>query len=242
MYSLVLGSGGLDSTGFTILMESLHKQWPKGRHVAIIPEQPCPWVGTASNITRGILPTVEHSKDIHKSHGWKDVYTAKCTPVDAMYYGIYHSADLLGFNNPFQMVFTGVNHGAVLGLDALHSSAVVAAALCSRTYGVPGVCFAQDMPKPAQGNIDRKNFKISERVLGELLHSIVPSSGECLVLNIPQQNPLRPEYAMLADYHPKFPAKMSPYLRGPRTDITALDEGCISIASLSISINSPARL
>lgn len=242
MYSLVLGSGGLDSTGFTILMESLHLLWPKGRHVAIIPEKPCVWAGTASNVSQGIAPKIEHRPDFKKSHGWKDVYVAKCFPVDAMYYGINNSQSLMGFDNPFDLVITGVHHGEVVGLDVLHSSAFAAVALCSRTYGTPGMCIAQQMADPRQGDIDRQSFKVSERILGNLLTSISPTPGECIVVNVPSTSPIGPQNAQLADYQPRLPAKAAPYFKGIKTDIAVLKDNYVSVAECALSINSPVRL
>jgi broad specificity polyphosphatase/5'/3'-nucleotidase SurE len=241
MYSLVLGSGGLDSTGFIIMMETLHKLWPKGRHVAIVSEQACPWVGSASNVSN-VKATVQHSPDFKKTRGWKDVYTTKSTPMDSMYYGIHNSDELLGFHQQFILVVAGILHGAVVGHNVLHSSAVVAAGVCSRTYGLPGFCIAQQMSKPVQGDVDRKHFQNSARLLPDLLCGMAPQANECLVLNVPEATPQGPEHAIIADYHPALPAKCNPFTKGPKTDIAALENNKVSIAQLYLNFNSRMTL
>lgn len=245
MYSLVLGADGPDSTGLQVLLESLHKLWPKGRHIVLVPGTPVPWVGTMSHLsnTFGGSLSLKKSKTLEKVGYKKDVYEIKGTPVDAVYYAANHSSELLGFDRMFDIVYAGVHHGSVLGMEVLHAADVVAAAVATRIYGLPSLSFAQQMVKPESGDVDPKQFELARKLVPQFLKALSPIPGESLLVNIPNQPPIAPGNAIIADYHPKFPAKSAPFRRSKRkTDITVLEQGYVSVAEMVLNVNIPFKI
>lgn len=126
---LVTNDDGIDSPGLAALVVELAKV---GEVVVAAPRQNCSGSSHSVRI-RGPLRVVSH-----KVAGAKEAWAVDGTPADAVRFGILG----IGKDSRFDMVVSGINRGANVGLVA-HYSGTVGAAMEGVYQGVPGIAVSE---------------------------------------------------------------------------------------------------
>jgi 5'/3'-nucleotidase SurE len=233
MHTLVVSADGIDATGLAVLLDALYDRYPKTKHVALIPTKPSPTFGSGTVVPQG--KTLEVKAYSHPQYA--NVYKVTGSAVDAMYHGLANSKEFLGFDQQFNMVVTGVNHGAVVGIDVFHSAAVMAALLASYRFGVPALSFAQELEEPQPGAIDRALFDIADKLVRRSLDSLAVTPGECLLVNYPTHAPRG--YRNVISVRQRFGERIPPSKHFD--DIQTLKDGYVTVTELSLNVNLPYR-
>lgn len=170
------------------------------------------------------------------------------TPTDCAYVGLHHL-----FEEPFDLVLSGVNHGPNLGIDVLYSG-TVAAAMEGARYGVPSIAFSlvgRSFPDACWVDVRR----VVHEVLTWFMQGPTLPTERVLNVNIPMgplptPAPLRATRLGHVHYPPHVEEKQDPRGRSylwiggrppvlsnePGTDCAAVQEGCVSITPLLLDL------
>ena len=171
---LVVNDDGIDSPGLTTLVRELASV---GEVVVCAPDSNRSGASHSSVAFGETLTVIER-----KIEGASYACSITGTPADATSYGILH----LGKEDPFDLVVSGVNRGANVGLVA-HYSGTVGAAMEGNYHGIPSVAVSQS-------SSDR-DFVFSARWAAEFVKSLWqqnPQADICWSINVPStKNPIR---------------------------------------------------
>lgn len=128
---LVVNDDGIDSPGIAALAVALNSV---GEVVVCAPD------GNRSGASHSVSPAGEDlSLRPADMAGAIEAWSISGTPADATSFGILH----LGAEDPFDLVVSGVNRGANVGLVA-HYSGTVGAAVEGAIHGIPSIAVSLD--------------------------------------------------------------------------------------------------
>lgn len=240
---LITGDDGPDATGLEILREAVQKVWPARKQVVIVPSTH--YSGISMGLTPGpFLNFMEAPMEQFDT----DCFKVPLTPADIIYRAFYEQDKYAG--RDWGLVLVGVNHGANLGFDVYHSGTVGAAMVAATAFKCPAFAFSQGMPladvaKSVGGDSksDRDLFATAERLVPDFLRKQTPTDGVAYNVNFPPVSTMgyRDSPTAHYSYYRSPPTKLVPRAREERSDITAFDQGFVSVSQLSLRVNTPLR-
>ena len=167
MNILVTNDDGWDATGIDQLAQ-VASQF--GSVTVIAPAEP--QSGISHQLTMGrTMELIEQKPD------W---YSLGGTPADCVRYGLHH------LSKKFDLVLSGINHGANLGVDVF-TSGTVAAAREANFHGVSAIAFSQYRMSMASDNFDwNRAAQWTASTLKHLLLSIdqAPRTADPALINV----------------------------------------------------------
>jgi len=238
MNILLISDDGPESIGLEVLKEAAKSFWPSGKIITITPHEHM--AGKSMSITP-TMGNVDGSPHVSFKNQSPFHYVVKGTPVDCLYLGMLYPTEVLGTDR-FDVVLTGVNQGANVGVDVFHSGTVAVAMLASTLFGVPSIAFSQQVPKADEGRFtalnERATFGVAEQFTRKVLanHSFAP--GVCLNVNFPERAPKGYKNTSPAPYSRWLPSIHS---TDSNNDIIALGDGFITVSELELSVTSNLR-
>jgi 5'-nucleotidase len=229
MNILVVNDDGIDSKGLEILIEAAKA---RGNVYVSIPSV-CQSAMSQGVTIDGVLEINDVTSRL-RVHGG---LTVNGTAVDAL------KAGLRLFEEDFDLVLSGVNLGANLALDINYSS-TVACCIEAAINNIPAVAFSCDDIN-ASYLVDELNF-ILDKIIDEKLYL----HSKVLNVNFPKlgfPKVLGTKLTVLGkrEYHTEFLrinqtnkynilSSTTHYIESPNSDVTAFEEGFISITPLMI--------
>lgn len=234
---LIVNDDGPDSPGLAVLRDSIKLVWPTAKPVVIVPAKPM------SGISMAVSDQGWNDPDaIQPSQIDADFWTVAETPVEIIYRAFTKMDQFTG--RPWDIVMSGVNPGANLGLDIFHSGTCGAAMIASTAFGCGAWAFSQDLPHSLMpvrdpSTVDLKYFDSAVRVLPDYLRTTSIRPGECFNINFPEQAYQGYKTAPQAhySYHRPPPTSLIPRAAGEISDISAVSQGYVSITELALRVN-----
>jgi len=176
-------------------------------------------------------------------------YRIDGTPADCVNIGVHKLLPA-----PPALLVSGINLGPNLGLDDLTSSGTMGACLQAAMYGVPSVCISyclQDYSREITLEELSMGGAVLSSIAGWILRNGMPRGVDVVVASVPECRGIPPEVretrlaiSPLPDIYEEKPGGTYGFLprtldfydgEGEDTDVTAIKEGCISIASFSLN-------
>ena len=140
----------------------------------------------SSGSSAGIIATQSDGRVVVQARQLPGLDGVKCFAVAATPGYIALVASRGAFGDPFQLVLSGVNHGANIGYAIIHSG-TVGAALTAATYGCPAMAVSLDVGLLADDNL---HWTTAAGIAGGLLQealSLPPRTA--LNVNVPNVEP-----------------------------------------------------
>lgn len=240
MRILIVSDDGPNSVGIRILQEAIRANWTSGLDLVTMTTAK-QMSGTSFSVT----PNGQKRSEPYVSFKSiePDFYVLDGTPVDCLYSATLWPEHFFGTTGP-DLVFTGINYGANVGVDLLHSGTVAVAALAASSFGLPSIAFSQDVEKDAESDgtealADRLNFRVAEKFTIKVIKSADFAPGVCLNVNFPRIEPKGYAKVAAAPFSRWLPSQWSrPQGKVDRThDIAKLEDGFISITDVELSIS-----
>jgi 5'-nucleotidase len=174
---LLVNDDGPTAIGLRVLANAIREVY-KGAHLVTI--TPASSLGGQS---MAVTCADLHTFEIKKTQ--EDCFVVDAKPADLIYLaGSYRERFLR--KGRFEMVFSGLNHGANVGMDVYHSGTVGMAMVAAAYLGVGAVAFSKHMswPYPSEKALSEQLAE-SERHLCVILESLRLMPGQCLNVNFP---------------------------------------------------------
>lgn len=254
MNILITNDDGYGTPGHEVLQRAVDKTWPGATVIGLFPKT---GMSGASMALKGLGAEGPGNLRKYKVKG-EQSWEMAATPVELMYYAFLRSEEFLPRGVSFDVVFSGVNHGANVGLNVFHSGTVGAALFAARAFGVKAVAFSQELGSVEDtilGKAEASAFANTEKYLPSFLSSffdrVMP--GECYNINIPLVVKGSEYPSRVANYNPFFwtpgeSASAQPGLEryrqtrgGLEDDVKVLQRGCISVSDLRLEVNAPTK-
>ncbi|GIH06201.1 5'/3'-nucleotidase SurE [Rhizocola hellebori] len=141
---LITNDDGIDSPGLQALAKMAHRQ---GFEVVVA----APMV-ESSGSSAGIVATQSDGRVVVEKRSLPELAEVESYAVAATPAYIVLIASRGAFGEPFQLVLSGVNHGANFGYAIIHSG-TVGAALTAVTYGCPAMAVSLDVGLNVRGDL-----------------------------------------------------------------------------------------
>ncbi|MCX7816524.1 MAG: 5'/3'-nucleotidase SurE [Syntrophales bacterium] len=236
MRYLLTNDDGIYARGLAVLHEELSKD---AECLIVAPEVEQSAVGHAITITRPLMVRPA------KKNGYFYGYAVAGTPADCVKIGVRELA-----GGPVDLVVSGINRGANVGINVLYSG-TVSAATESAILGIPSLAVSLDSYKDA-------DYSFAARFARKMAAFIVqnPIPGVVLNVNIPNLPPeqikgvivVKQGYTRIKEsYDKRIDPRENTYywLMGetkidnnddPETDIVALSNGYITVTPLKFDM------
>lgn len=175
---LVTNDDGIESAGLHALAKMAQD---KGFEVVVAAPE-----GEASGSSAGIIATQNDGRVVVQARQLPGLDGVKCFAVAATPGYIALISSRGAFGEPFQLVLSGVNHGANFGHAVIHSG-TVGAALTAVTYGCPAMAVSLDVGLLTDGDL---HWTTAAGVAGELLEEALSLPPRiALNVNVPNRQP-----------------------------------------------------
>jgi len=242
---LVSNDDGIDSKGIQALALAMA---PLGQVIMVAPSTDQSAVSHSMSLRRPLR--VMDLEPLQSAHGEIQRFSVDGTPTDSVYIAVHH---ILKERKP-NLLVSGINHGANLGIDVLYSG-TVSAAMEGLFLGIPSVAFSLVANK-------NFNFDASARFATRLGEALLkkPMPPDCLLnVNIPKDLS-QADYAITRlgrhDYAQSVEKRLDPrnnpyywiggqwegYHDLPGTDCKAIAEGYISVTPIAVELTSEKNL
>ena len=220
-------------------IKSLFKELSKNHEV---------WIIAPKNNCSGMSAAISYLNEIEVIKLEDKIYAVDGTPADCSYLGLLSIVDF-----EFDIVISGINHGANIGNDVLYSG-TVGAAIGGRNLKYPPIAISV-----ASYNAKDINF-ISKKSV-ELIEKIISSNtfaGKVININFPDINqnefkgvlatglskrdvpakPIKVDSSSSNTYRYKYNLSGEPLKDKYMTDAEAVKNGYVSLSVLDYSLNS----
>lgn len=243
MNILITNDDGRDSFGLALLREAAARRFKEGRIVTITTKEYSSGVGM-SVANRPTFDTVNYPLE----KLGENYYALDGTPADVIYAAGCWPEKFLPVGT-FDLVLSGVNDGANVGLDVIHSGTVGAAMMASAIFGMTAYALSQQFPvgNSADGRFSKESkealFEVASLHLQNFLTDLQLGTGECFNVNFPAQKPRGLVHVKTAPYSrwreiPNIPMNARDRLN---FDIERLNDGFITVAELDLQVNPSLR-
>lgn len=150
----------------------------------------------------------------------------------------------------FDVVLSGVNLGANVGLDVLVSGTVNPCMLAASAFGWAAMAFSQALPNKLEnftlsdGKADVEFYATADRLLHETFLQYEPRPGECFSFNYPAKDvPYRNFYhTPVANFSRWWMKPSDGPPAGTDCDILKLNEGWITVSELEWRVNPTMKM
>ena len=237
MKILLTNDDGFDAEN----IKSLYKELNKNHEV---------WIVAPKNNCSGMSAAISYLNEIEVMKIDDRIYAVDGTPADCSYLGLLSIVDF-----EFDIVVSGINHGANIGNDVLYSG-TVGAAVGGRNLKYPPIAISV-------ASYDAKDIEFVTKKSVELIEKIVSSNeifnGKVININFPDINeeefkgvlatglskrgiPAKPVKIDNQDskdsYRYRYNLSGEPLKDNFMTDAEAIKTGYISVSALDYSLNS----
>ncbi len=220
-------------------IKSLFKELSKNHEV---------WIVAPKNNCSGMSAAISYLNEIEVIKLEDKIYAVDGTPADCSYLGLLSIVDF-----EFDIVISGINHGANIGNDVLYSG-TVGAAMGGRNLKYPPIAISV-------ASYDAKDINFISKKSVELIEKIISSNtfvGKVININFPDiyQNefkgvlatglskrdvpakPIKVDESSSNTYRYRYNLSGEPLEDKYMTDAEALKNGYVSISVLDYSLNS----
>jgi len=220
---LLVNDDGPTAVGLSVLAYAIRQVYKGARLVTITP------TSSLGEQSMAVTCADLHTFDIKKTE--EDCYTVDAKPADLIYLAGAYCKRFLS-RGRFHVVFSGVNHGANVGMDVYHSGTVGMAMVAAVYLGTGAVAFSKHMNWPHLSDESAlEQVAEIERYLCEILESLRPMPGQCLNVNFPICVPRGVKHCAVARC-----SRFRPFLemseKKPGQDIWELEQGYVTISRL----------
>ena len=237
MKILLTNDDGFDAEN----IKSLYKELNKNHEV---------WIVAPKNNCSGMRAAISYLNEIEVMKIDDRIYAVDGTPADCSYLGLLSIVDF-----EFDIVVSGINHGANIGNDVLYSG-TVGAAVGGRNLKYPPIAISV-------ASYDAKDIEFVTKKSVELIEKIVSSyeifNGKVININFPDINeeefigvlatglskrdvPAKPIKIDNQDskesYRYRYNLSGEPLKDNFMTDAEAIKNGYVSVSALDYSLNS----
>ena len=237
MKILLTNDDGFDAENIKIL----YKELSKNHEV---------WIVAPKNNCSGMSAAISYLNEIEVTKVDDRIYAVDGTPADCSYLGLLSIVDF-----EFDIVVSGINHGANIGNDVLYSG-TVGAAVGGRNLKYPPIAISV-------ASYDAKDIEFITKKAIELIEKIVSSNeifnGKVININFPDINeeefkgviatglskrgipakPIRIDNQDSKDlYRYRYNLSGEPLKDNFMTDAEAIKTGYVSVSVLDYSLNS----
>ena len=237
MKILLTNDDGFDAEN----IKSLYKELNKNHEV---------WIVAPKNNCSGMSAAISYLNEIEVMKIDDRIYAVDGTPADCSYLGLLSIVDF-----EFDIVVSGINHGANIGNDVLYSG-TVGAAVGGRNLKYPPIAISV-------ASYDAKDIEFVTKKSIELIEKIVSSyeifNGKVININFPDINeeefigvlatglskrdvPAKPIKIDNQDskesYRYRYNLSGEPLKDNFMTDAEAIKNGYVSVSALDYSLNS----
>jgi len=237
MKILLTNDDGFDAEN----IKSLYKELNKNNEV---------WIVAPKNNCSGMSAAISYLNEIEVMKIDDRIYAVDGTPADCSYLGLLSIVDF-----EFDIVVSGINHGANIGNDVLYSG-TVGAAVGGRNLKYPPIAISV-------ASYDAKDIEFVTKKSVELIEKIVSSyeifNGKVININFPDINeedfkgvlatglskrdvPAKPIKIDNQDskesYRYRYNLSGEPLKDNFMTDAEAIKNGYVSVSALDYSLNS----
>ena len=237
MKILLTNDDGFDAEN----IKSLYKELNKNHEV---------WIVAPKNNCSGMSAAISYLNEIEVMKIDDRIYAVDGTPADCSYLGLLSIVDF-----EFDIVVSGINHGANIGNDVLYSG-TVGAAVGGRNLKYPPIAVSV-------ASYDAKDIEFVTKKSVELIEKIVSSyeifNGKVININFPDINeeefkgvlatglskrgiPAKPIKIDNQDskesYRYRYNLSGEPLKDNFMTDAEAIKNGYVSVSALDYSLNS----
>ena len=237
MKILLTNDDGFDAEN----IKSLYKELNKNHEV---------WIVAPKNNCSGMSAAISYLNEIEVMKIDDRIYAVDGTPADCSYLGLLSIVDF-----EFDIVVSGINHGANIGNDVLYSG-TVGAAVGGRNLKYPPIAISV-------ASYDAKDIEFVTKKSVELIEKIVSSNeifnGKVININFPDINeedfkgvlatglskrdvPAKPIKIDNQDskesYRYRYNLSGEPLKDNFMTDAEAIKNGYVSVSALDYSLNS----
>ena len=237
MKILLTNDDGFDAEN----IKSLYKELNKNHEV---------WIVAPKNNCSGMSAAISYLNEIEVMKIDDRIYAVDGTPADCSYLGLLSIVDF-----EFDIVVSGINHGANIGNDVLYSG-TVGAAVGGRNLKYPPIAISV-------ASYDAKDIEFVTKKSVELIEKIVSSNeifnGKVININFPDINeeefkgvlatglskrgiPAKPikidNQDLKESYRYRYNLSGEPLKDNFMTDAEAIKTGYVSVSALDYSLNS----
>ena len=237
MKILLTNDDGFDAEN----IKSLYKELNKNHEV---------WIVAPKNNCSGMSAAISYLNEIEVMKIDDRMYAVDGTPADCSYLGLLSIVDF-----EFDIVVSGINHGANIGNDVLYSG-TVGAAVGGRNLKYPPIAISV-------ASYDAKDIEFVTKKSVELIEKIVSSNeifnGKVININFPDINeeefkgvlatglskrgiPAKPikidNQDLKESYRYRYNLSGEPLKDNFMTDAEAIKTGYVSVSALDYSLNS----
>lgn len=241
MKILLTNDDGFDAEN----IKSLYKELNKNHEV---------WIVAPKNNCSGMSAAISYLNEIEVMKIDDRIYAVDGTPADCSYLGLLSIVDF-----EFDIVVSGINHGANIGNDVLYSG-TVGAAVGGRNLKYPPIAISV-------ASYDAKDIEFVTKKSVELIEKIVSSNeifnGKVININFPDINeeefkgvlatglskrgiPAKPVKIDNQDsknsYRYRYNLSGEPLKDNFMTDAEAIKTGYVSVSALDYSLNSSSYI
>ena len=220
-------------------IKSLFKELSKNHEV---------WIVAPKNNCSGMSAAISYLNEIEVIKLEDKIYAVDGTPADCSYLGLLSIVDF-----EFDIVISGINHGANIGNDVLYSG-TVGAAIGGRNLKYPPIAISV-------ASYDAKDINFISKKSVELIEKIISSNrfvGKVVNINFPDINqnefkgvlatglskrdvpakPIKVDSSSSNTYRYKYNLSGEPLEDKYMTDAEAVKNGYVSLSVLDYSLNS----
>lgn len=243
MNILIINDDG-PSFGLDLLRDAAKARWRDANIVAIVPKADASASGTSAKAS-------DFARVKTKKLGPKLFEAAGATPLDIVNHAFVCREKYA--KQPWNLVLSGVNDGANVGLGVLTSGTVMPLVYAARAFDVPCWAFSQETPKgfrteKADAAENRSAFRNAARYLPQFLRNKAPDfqvggGGECFAVNFPDGASTKGWMNTEVSYfNPRVgPGFLPVREQREKGDVAFLAEGYTTIAEVALSLSPPAR-
>ena len=235
MKILLTNDDGYDAVN----IKSLYKELSKNHEV---------WMIAPKNNCSGMSAAISYLSEIEVTKIEDRIYAVDGTPADCTYLGLLSIVDF-----EFDIVISGINHGANIGNDVLYSG-TVGAAIGGRNLKFPPVAIsvasydAKDLNFLTNKSVEliEKILRYGENFKGKIININFPDISEeeykgYLASGLSKRGiPARP--ILIEENKYRYNASGEPLFDSFMTDAEAIKNGFVSFSILDYSLNSHSFL
>ena len=206
------------------------------------------WIVAPKNNCSGMSAAISYLNEIEVIKLEDKIYAVDGTPADCSYLGLLSIVDF-----EFDIVISGINHGANIGNDVLYSG-TVGAAIGGRNLKYPPIAISV-------ASYDAKDINFISKKSVELIEKIISSNtfaGKVININFPDINqnefkgvlatglskrdvpakPIKVDSSSSNTYRYRYNLSGEPLEDKYMTDAEAVKNGYVSLSVLDYSLNS----
>lgn len=239
MRILITNDDGKDAFGLTLLIEAAQRRFRESKIVVV----------TSEARQMGLGMALRGDKNWELKEIAPDRYLSTGYPADVIYAAFCEPQRFLPAGS-FDLVLTGVNEGANVGLDVLHSGTVAPAIMASAIFGCTAYAFSQQIIQGKEGEVKQGSgeekglYNTASIHLQPFLNDLQLDSGLCFNVNFPLAAPKGVVSVKSAPYSRwrSIPTGVAmSQVERLNYDMERLGQGYITIAEVQLQVNPSLR-